>query len=126
MLEPGLTQAGGLRQPKKRVELLFLSAWCGLAAGLLELGTRVVCRAIDPSQRLYLMSRHFVWLGPFSNLIFFFSLGLLLATATKLVPRAAAWFGSRLICAAPYCQFSWRYGLKYTRQHGYSFQSGLR
>ncbi len=99
MLEPGLTQAGGLRQPKKALELLFLSAWCGLAAGLLELGARVVCRAIDPSQRLYLMSRHFVWLGPFSNLIFFFSLGLLLATATKLVPRAAAWFGSRLICA---------------------------
>ena len=47
----------------------MLSAWCGLAAGLLEVGTRVLCRAINPTDRLYLMSRHFVWLTPLANLV---------------------------------------------------------
>jgi hypothetical protein len=51
-------------------DLLFLSAWCGLAAGLMEVGTRVLCRAINPSQRLYLMKHHFIWLSPLANLTF--------------------------------------------------------
>ena len=60
------------------VDVLVLSVWCGLAAGLLEVGTRVLCRAIDPTNRLYMMSRHFVWLVPLANLLVFFGLGLLL------------------------------------------------
>jgi arylsulfatase A-like enzyme len=80
-------------------DLFILSAWCGLAAGLLEVGTRVLCRAIDPSQRLYLMSHHFIWLSPLSNLAFFMVIGLVLAVAIKLAPRATGWFGPRLICA---------------------------
>jgi arylsulfatase A-like enzyme len=80
-------------------DLFVLSAWCGLTAGLLEVGTRVLCRAINPSQRLYVMSRHFIWLGPVSNLVFFLGLGLLLAVAVRLAPRATGWFGPRLLCA---------------------------
>ncbi len=80
-------------------DLLLLSAWCGLAAGLLEVGTRVLCGAIDPSQRLFLMSRHFLWLSPLANLAFFLAMGLLLAGAIKVAPRATGWFGPRLICA---------------------------
>jgi arylsulfatase A-like enzyme len=80
-------------------DLLLLSAWCGLAAGLLEVGTRALCRAIDPSQRLYSVSHHFIWLSPLSNLAFFTAIGLVLAVAIKLAPRAAGWFGLRLICA---------------------------
>ena len=63
------------------MDVLVLSAWCGLAAGLLEVGTRVLCRAIDPTKRLYLMSRHFVWLTPLVNLLVFLGLGLLLGGA---------------------------------------------
>ncbi len=59
----------------------------------------VLCRAIDPSQRLYLMSHHFIWLSPLSNLAFFMVIGLVLAVAIKLAPRATGWFGPRLICA---------------------------
>ena len=44
--------------------LLFLSAWCGLVAGLLEVGTIVVRKHVFESDHLYRMSRHFVWLIP--------------------------------------------------------------
>ncbi len=79
------------------LDVLMLSAWCGLAAGLLEVGTRVLCRSIDPTNRLYLMSRHFVWLAPISNLMLFAGMGLFLAVATKLWPRRGGWFCPRLI-----------------------------
>ena len=94
MKSPGPKQDTGVKQPKRTRDLFILSAWCGLAAGLLEVGARVVCRAIDPFQRLYLMTRHFVWLGPVSNLIYFLGLGLLVAGAIKVVPRATGWFES--------------------------------
>ena len=61
------------------LDILVFAAWCGLAAGLLEVGTRVLCRAINPVHRLYLMSRHFVWLTPLVNLSLFLGLGLCLA-----------------------------------------------
>ena len=81
------------------LEVLAWSVWLGLSAGLLEVGTRVLCRAIDPTNRLYLMSRHFVWLAPLANLLLFFSLGLLLAGITKLWPRLGGWLSPRLLCA---------------------------
>lgn len=79
--------------------MLALSAACGLAGGLLEVGTRVLCRAIDPTKRLYLMTRHFVWLTPLVNLLVFVCLGLCLAGMTKLWPRLGAWVSPRLLCA---------------------------
>jgi arylsulfatase A-like enzyme len=81
------------------VELFVLSAWCGLASGLAEVGSRVACRAIDPTQRLYFVSRHFVWLGPLSSLLFFSLMGLLLAFAVRISPAAARWLGLRAMCA---------------------------
>jgi arylsulfatase A-like enzyme len=88
-------QSGGLGA----VEVLGLSVWLGLAAGLLEVGTRVGCRAIDPTHRLYLMSRHHVWLTPLANLVLFFSVGLLLAGMTRCWPRWGGWLGARLLVA---------------------------
>ena len=67
------------------LDVLVLSAWCGLAGGLLEVGTRVLCKIL-PSQRMYMMSRHFIWLAPLSNLLIFGAVGLVLALATKLWP----------------------------------------
>ena len=87
------------RQPMRARDLLFVSAWCGLAAGLLESATRVLCLAIDPGQRLYVMSRHYTWLGPLANLVFFLGIGLLLAIAIRLFPRATGWIGPRLVGA---------------------------
>jgi arylsulfatase A-like enzyme len=83
----------------KAVDLFLLSAWCGLASGLLEVGARVICRAIDPTRRLYMVSRHFLWLGPLSSFLFFLGIGLVLSVAVKVSPRAAGWLSPRLICA---------------------------
>jgi hypothetical protein len=39
------------------LDVLMLSVWCGLASGLLEVGSRVFFRWIDPTNRLYGLSR---------------------------------------------------------------------
>ena len=43
---------------------LLLSAWCGLVAGLLEVGAIVLRKQVFGPNHLYNMSRHFVWLIP--------------------------------------------------------------
>ena len=69
------------------LDVLLLSAWCGLAAGELEVATRIVARSLSATDRLYLMSRHFVWLVPAIDLGLFLSFGVILALATWLWPR---------------------------------------
>jgi arylsulfatase A-like enzyme len=78
---------------------LLLSIWCGVAAGLLEVASRVLFRAIDPVDRLYLMSRHFVWVTPLANLTVFVAVGLCLTALTAIWPRLGAWLSPRLLCA---------------------------
>jgi arylsulfatase A-like enzyme len=79
------------------LDLLVLSACCGLAGGLLEVGARVLVRHLGPADRLYMMSRHFVWLAPLSNLLLFLVLGLCFALVTGLWPRVGGWLCPRLI-----------------------------
>jgi arylsulfatase A-like enzyme len=81
-------------------DVLVLSAWCGLAAGELEVVARILYRALSSTQRLYLMTRHFVWLVPLINLILFLGFGLLLILAMRLWPRRAGWLSPRLLVAA--------------------------
>ena len=50
------------------MSLLLLSAWCGLVAGLLEVGTIVVRKEMFDANHLYGMSRHFAWLIPVTNI----------------------------------------------------------
>ena len=87
-------------RPFGALDVLVLSAWCGLAAGWLEVATRVLLKSIFVTNRMYLMSRQFVWLVPLSNLSLFFVVGLFLAVAAKIWPRPAGWLSPRLICAA--------------------------
>ena len=54
-------------------------------------------RNLVPTTRGYLMSRHFVWLTPLSNLMLFSAIGVLLATVAWLWPRRGGWLGPRLI-----------------------------
>ncbi len=81
-------------------DVLMLAASCGLTAGLLEVGTRVLCRSINPTKRLYQVSRHFIWLAPLTYLFFFLGIGIFLAAATRLWPRRGGWISPRLIMAA--------------------------
>ena len=82
------------------VDLLALAAWCGLAAGELEVAARVVPRAVDSTNRLYMMTRHFVWLVPLVNLTVFLLLGTLAILMFQFWPRRLRWLSPRLIIAA--------------------------
>src|SRR5262249_31493691 len=64
-----------------------------------EVAARVVPRALGGTRRLYLMTRHFVWLVPLINLALFLVLGLLLARAARRWPRRVGWWSPRLIAA---------------------------
>src|ERR1700679_2871242 len=88
------------RQRLSPLDVLALAAWFGLASGWLEVDMRVLYKSLFGANRLYLTTRHFVWLVPLSNLLLFFVAGLVLATATKLWPRLAGWLSLRIICAA--------------------------
>ena len=57
------------------LDVLMLSAWCGLAAGELEVGRWILYRAISSIDSLYLMTRHFVWLVPLVDLLLFLGIG---------------------------------------------------
>ena len=46
----------------------MFAAWYGLAAGELEVVLRFVRRAFNSTDRMYLMTRHFVRLVPLVNL----------------------------------------------------------
>ena len=83
--------------PLGALDVLVLSAWCGLASGLLEVGTTISVRNLVATTRGYLMTRHFVWLAPLSNLMLFSAMGLLLAAAAWMWPRRGGWFVARFI-----------------------------
>src|SRR4051794_3583872 len=68
--------------------VFLLAAWCGLAGGLMEVATRLVCMSLGVSTQLFQMNRHFLWLAPLSNLLLFCGIGLILAVATKVVGMA--------------------------------------
>ena len=84
------------------LDVLTLAVWCGLAAGLLEVGARILCRFINPTNRLYQVSRHFVWLAPLTYLMLFLGMGLFLAAVTRLWPRRGGWLSPRLIVASAF------------------------
>lgn len=77
--------------------ILLLSLWCGLAGGLLEVAARVIARTLLSSHHLYQMSRHFVWLVPLTDLMFFGVVGLLLSLVATIRPRAGRWLAPRMI-----------------------------
>ena len=81
------------------LDVLVFSAWCGLAGGELEVASRVLHKSFSPTNQLYGMTRHFVWVVPLVDLSLFLGVGLFWAAATRLWPRRAGWLGPRLIGA---------------------------
>jgi arylsulfatase A-like enzyme len=80
------------------LSILVLSAWCGLIAGLLEVGTIVLRKHLVDPNRLSKMSRHFVWLIPVSNVGVFMALGALACAIALLWPGRGRWLFKRGIC----------------------------
>jgi arylsulfatase A-like enzyme len=77
--------------------LCALAVWCGLASGLLEVATRVLLHHLDVQNRMYLMTRHFVWLAPLADSLVFCLIGLLAALVTWCWPRWGGWLSARAI-----------------------------
>jgi arylsulfatase A-like enzyme len=95
---PGETEQA--RGPARRlgpVAVLIVAAWCGLAAGELEVAARVAQRFLNSTSRLYLTTRHFVWLVPVINSLLFLAWGAGCALATWRWPRRGGWLSLRLI-----------------------------
>ena len=76
-----------------------LSMWCGLVAGLLEVGTILLRKRVIGANRLFGMSRHFVWLIPVTNLLIFLGLGIVLALFFVWRPIQGRRLGAHLLCA---------------------------
>ena len=81
------------------ISVLVVAAWCGLVAGLLEVATIVVRKQVFDADRLYKMSRHFVWLIPMSNLCVFLTVGLLAGGVILIWPRHGRWLFMRVLCS---------------------------
>jgi hypothetical protein len=79
--------------------LVMLSAWCGLVAGLLEVGVIILRKRMLDSDHLYKMSRHLVWLIPSINLTIFLLLGVVLSAFVWCWRLRGPWLAPRLLCA---------------------------
>jgi len=88
----------GARRPGL-IPQLFWWAWCGLVAGLLEVGTIVLRKALFDPNQLYGMTRHFGWLIPVTNLCIFLAVGLLGWIICWAWPRRGFWLYVRISCA---------------------------
>jgi arylsulfatase A-like enzyme len=78
---------------------LFLSVWCGLVAGPIEVGAIVVRKSLVDLNQFYWISRHFVWLIPLTNLGIFLAVGVVLALLVLCWPRLGSGPAARLLCA---------------------------
>jgi arylsulfatase A-like enzyme len=81
------------------VGFLALSGWCGLIAGLLEVGATVLRKETYDLNRLYWLSRHFVWLVPLIDLMLFLASGAVLWILARYAGARGAWLARRLLCA---------------------------
>src|SRR5271156_2154847 len=83
------------KRPLGIFSILVLSAWCGLIAGLLEVGTIVLRKHFVDPNRLSKMSRHFVWLIPVSNVGAFMTLAAFACAIALLWPGCGRWLFKR-------------------------------
>ena len=96
----GLEAGAGLATPTGASDLVLLSAWLGLAAGWIEVATRVSLKyALGPGQ-MYRIMRHFVWAVPLANFLLFLAGGLIAAAAARRWPRSSRWLGCRILLTA--------------------------
>ena len=82
----------------KRLLYLILLAWCGIVSGLLEVGAIIVRKHLLDFNRLYWMSRHFVWIIPLINLLVLLIVGIVLAVAVLPWWPRGRWLVVRTLC----------------------------
>jgi arylsulfatase A-like enzyme len=84
-----------------------LSIWCGLLAGLLEVGVIVLRKQTVDLNHFYWMSRHFLWLIPLTNLLIFVGLGLAFSFLLLCWPRFGSHFAARSLCGVTLLAIIW-------------------
>jgi arylsulfatase A-like enzyme len=114
----GSRPPGPEAKPLGLLAILLLSAWSGLVAGLLEVGTIVVRKEAFDANHLYGISRHFVWLIPLTNAGVFMAMGLAGWGLILVWPRGGRWLVARGLCAltllpAFLIAIPWIYGLSW-------------
>jgi arylsulfatase A-like enzyme len=85
--EPGTVSSSPENRGGGRTEsrtIFIVSAWCGLIAGLLEVGITIIRKKYIDVDHFYGMSDHFVWLVPSVNLLIFVLLGVILSRMVLL------------------------------------------
>src|SRR5690349_15400746 len=101
---PGINAEASTRMVRRPKDLrphhwLFLSVWCGLVTGPVEVGVLVVRKSFFDLNRFYWISRHFVWVIPLTNLGIFFAVGVVLTLLVLCWPRLGTGPAARLLCA---------------------------
>lgn len=81
------------------LSLTRLAAWCGIVAGLLEVGTIILRKYTFDSNQLYGMTHHFVWMIPLTNLGIFAALGMVACLLIRAWPRHTTFLAARGACA---------------------------
>jgi arylsulfatase A-like enzyme len=94
-------------RPLRLLPFVFLCVWCGLLAGLLEVAAIVVRKQFADINRLYWMSRHFVWLVPLTDLVVFVLLGLFIWLLSTFLHRRGRWLAYRLLCLVTFVSVLW-------------------
>ena len=99
--EDGEVSAAARREdPAKRLlSFVVLWMWCGIVAGLLEVGMILLRKRVIGANRFVGMSQHFVWLIPVTNLLIFLGLGLVLGLFIVWRPAPGRWLHARMLCA---------------------------
>ncbi len=78
--QPASSFLEGLAAPRLRFhQIMLLSVWCGLVAGLLEVAAVLLRKSTFDYNHLYWMSRQFIWLTPVATTSLLLVMGTLLA-----------------------------------------------
>ncbi len=103
---PGPAAAQPLVSRLGALDLLLVSIWCGLTAGVLEVLIVILRKQFVDWNKLYWMPRQFVWLVPVADLAIFSVLGVALALLSRLgrVGRSVA---IRLLCGLFFVPMVW-------------------
>lgn len=72
-------------RPWKSTQILLFAAWFGLGTGLIEASMQAFRKFY--LDRIIYMSRHFLWMTPLADLIFFLAVGILLYILALLLPK---------------------------------------
>ena len=93
-------------KPPGLISVVFLSLWCGIVAGLLEVATIVIRKQLFDANHLYGMSRHFIWLIPTMYLCAFAVLGVLGSLVSFFWPSRHIWLLPRVSVRSSCCRSS--------------------